>query len=192
VIEENEGLIHAVMQGIRRGGVPYDELLQEGRIGLWQAVRCFDDARGVAFSTYAWVVVERRIWRAITLAKRPEGQPMGREPGEELEAVLLRVWQCQVSEALSQALKQLPEELAAVMVSSYGLQGQDRCTLAALGRQRGLSRERMRQVRNDGLVLLRLPALAGSLHRVCGLNTRQAQARMQGLNRDWLRRRRRR
>ena len=99
VIEENEGLIHAVMQGIRRGGVPYDELLQEGRIGLWQAVRCFDDARGVAFSTYAWVVVERRIWRAITLAKRPEGQPMGREPGEELEAVLLRVWQCQVSEA---------------------------------------------------------------------------------------------
>ena len=78
-----------------------------------------------------------------------------------------------------------------MIIASYGLNGVDPCSLAALGRQRGVSRERMRQVRNDALVLLRLPALAGSLHQVCGQNTRQGQVRLQALNQAWVGRRRR-
>jgi DNA-directed RNA polymerase sigma subunit (sigma70/sigma32) len=31
----------------------YEEVVQEGRIGLWRALLRYDPARGAAFSTYA-------------------------------------------------------------------------------------------------------------------------------------------
>jgi DNA-directed RNA polymerase specialized sigma subunit len=51
----------------------YADLLQVGRIGLWQAVLHFDAERGVAFSTYAVVAIQRRMWRAS--AERGERWP---------------------------------------------------------------------------------------------------------------------
>ena len=73
-MHRHEGLVHAVLRRRARGGVPYDDLLQEGRIALWQAVLHFDPHRGVAFSTYAWVAIQRRIWRAVAQANRPQGR----------------------------------------------------------------------------------------------------------------------
>ena len=61
LIRQHEGLVHVVLRRQARGGVAYEDLLQEGRIGLWQAVLHFDPHRGVAFSTYAGVAIERRI-----------------------------------------------------------------------------------------------------------------------------------
>jgi len=49
------------------GNVAYADLLQVGRIGLWQAVLHFDAKRGVAFSTYAVVAIHRRMWQAESL-----------------------------------------------------------------------------------------------------------------------------
>jgi RNA polymerase sigma factor (sigma-70 family) len=183
-------LIHAVLQRTHRCGVSYDDLIQEGRIALWQAVSGFDAQRGTVFSTYAWVAIEHRIWQVVRVASRSEGYLHVPDPGTLLDGVLLQVWCGQVRQPLRQALSQLPPDLREVITASYGLNGVDPCSLAALGRQRGVSRERMRQVRNDALVLLRLPVVAGWLHRVCGQNTRQAQARLQALNRAWVGRRR--
>jgi len=190
-IGQNEGLIHAVLQGTHRCGVAYDDLVQEGRIALWQAMGGFEGERGIAFSTYAWVAIERRLWQVVRQATRSEGHLEAEDPAGLLERVLLQVWRGQVGRSLAQALGRLPPELREVIVANYGLNGVDPCSLAALGRQRGVSRERMRQVRNDALVLLRLPALAGSLHQVCGQNTRQAHVQLQALNRAWVGRRRR-
>ena len=190
VIGQNEGLIHAVLQRTHRCGVPYDDLVQEGRIALWRAVCGFDAQHGTAFSTYAWVAIERRIWRVVRAVTRSEGQLEVPDPATLLDGVLRQVWRDQVRQPLRQALGQLPPDLRGVIMASYGLNGADPCSLAALGRQRGVSRERMRQVRNDALVLLRLPVLAGSLHQVCGQNTRQAQVRLQALNWAWVGRRR--
>ena len=63
--------------------------------------------------------------------------------------------------------------------------------LAAIGQLYGLSRERVRQMRNDALALLRLPALSGRLRRLCDQSDRAAYQRAQALNRAWLDRRRR-
>jgi RNA polymerase sigma factor (sigma-70 family) len=191
VIRENEGLIHAVLQRTHRCSVPYDDLVQEGRIALWRAVRGFDGQRGIAFSTYAWVAIERHLWRAIRQVTRSGDDWVGPEPVAWLDEVLLQVWRSQVSQPLLQAVSQLPPDLREVIIASYGLNGEDPCSLAAQGRLRGVSGERIRQVRNDALVLLRLPVLAGRLHQVCGQNTRPAQARMRALNQAWLSRRRR-
>jgi RNA polymerase sigma factor (sigma-70 family) len=74
LIRQHEGLIHTIIQRQHRGGVAYDDLVQEGRIGLWRAVLGFDPRRGYAFSTYAWKAIERRIWQAV-------GKPLSVESG---------------------------------------------------------------------------------------------------------------
>lgn len=49
----HQGLIRAVVRQQYRGAVPYGELIQEGRIALWQAIVHYDPGKGIAFSTYA-------------------------------------------------------------------------------------------------------------------------------------------
>ncbi len=100
--------------------VPYDDLLQEGRIALWQQVLHFDPHRGVAFSTYAWVAIQRRIWRAVTQANRPQGRLSLPEPPDPLEAAAAAWWMAQVHPALAEALACLPERLREVIVATTG------------------------------------------------------------------------
>ncbi len=68
-----------------------------------------------------------------------------------------------------------------MIVSSYGLDGEAPLSLAAIGQLYGLSRERVRQMRNDALALLRLPALSGRLRRLCDQSDRAAYQRAQAL-----------
>ncbi len=42
-----------------------DDLIQEGMIGLFQAIETYDEARGVMFSTYANVCIRNRIKNAL-------------------------------------------------------------------------------------------------------------------------------
>lgn len=76
------------------------------------------------------------------------------------------------------------------MTALYGLDGQPGQTLQSVGRQYGLTRERIRQLRNDALLQLRLPAYSGRLRQLCDRNDRASYQRLQQLNRDWLHRRR--
>jgi RNA polymerase sigma factor (sigma-70 family) len=165
-------------------------LLQEGRIGLWQAILHFDPHRGVAFSTYCWVAIQRCIWRAVARASRPQGEPLPAEPVNLLEIAEERVWLDQTLSALAEAVFYLPDRLRQVVVAAYGLDGNPPRSLAAIGRRFGVSRERVRQLRNDALVLLRLPVFSGRLRLLCDQNTRAAYARTQTLNRAWLRQQR--
>jgi RNA polymerase sigma factor (sigma-70 family) len=57
MIEANLGLVRSVARTYSGRGVEFDELVQEGTIGLVKAVEKFDPARGRKFSTYAiwWI-----------------------------------------------------------------------------------------------------------------------------------------
>ena len=63
LLRRHEGLVHVILRRQWRGDMAYVDLLQEGRIGLWQAIVHFDPHRGVAFSSYAGRAIERRMWR---------------------------------------------------------------------------------------------------------------------------------
>ena len=100
------------------------------------------------------------------------------------------LWWAEVQEALSEAVSRLPDRSRRVIVAAYGLGGQPPRSLAAIGRECGVTREAVRHWRNDALLLLRLPAFSGRLRGLCGQNTRAAYVGTQALNRDWLRRKR--
>ena len=65
MIESNLGLVHAIARTFRSTSLSFDDLVQDGTVGLVQAVERFDHRRGVRFSTYAAWWIRRAILDAI-------------------------------------------------------------------------------------------------------------------------------
>jgi RNA polymerase primary sigma factor len=68
-IESNFKLVVSIARRYRNVGVPLEDLIQEGNIGLVKAVDHYDYRRGTRFSTYAVVWIEQHIRRSINHLK---------------------------------------------------------------------------------------------------------------------------
>jgi RNA polymerase sigma factor (sigma-70 family) len=192
LMRQHEGLVHHILRRQVSGVAPYDDVLQEGRIALWQAILHFDSQRGVAFSTYAGAAIQYHIWATAEQAEPLIAEWPADRTLDPLEAVDEELWHAAVHEALVEAVSRLPERLHQVVCAAYGLDGRLPCTLHAVGQRFGVTREMARYWRNNALVLLRLPAFSKRLRQVCDQDSRSAYARSQALTRAWLRGRRRR
>ena len=77
LVELHMGLVRSVAYRYRDLGLPLDDLVQEGAIGLLDAVARFDPSRGASFATYARWCVRRAITHALTdhgrLVRLPKG-----------------------------------------------------------------------------------------------------------------------
>eukprot|EP00571_Detonula_confervacea_P003868 CAMPEP_0172323710 /NCGR_PEP_ID=MMETSP1058-20130122/49438_1 /TAXON_ID=83371 /ORGANISM="Detonula confervacea, Strain CCMP 353" /LENGTH=552 /DNA_ID=CAMNT_0013039787 /DNA_START=247 /DNA_END=1905 /DNA_ORIENTATION=+ len=62
LVASNMGLVHAVVRSYSRKaryrGMPMEELVQEGSLGLIRAAELFDPAKGLRFSTYATIWIK--------------------------------------------------------------------------------------------------------------------------------------
>ena len=171
-MEEHEGLVHAFIRRQGGGDIGYEEAVQAGRIGLWHAIQGYDPRRGTTFSTYAWVAICRQIHRRAKELSRDTNvwtqeipaSWIVPDPGGELERKLIR-------DVLLDLVNQLPERLRQVIIGRYGLGEGPPCTLKKLGKELGLTGERVRQLQQDGLAWLRHPAHSWRLRQLVGRNT---------------------
>lgn len=218
-MEDHLELVASIARRYRRYGVPYEDLVQEGALGLLAAVRNFDPERGVPFRAYATRWIRQAICRGLSIRRRviripqevlqirrrlhhvraeleqqaEEGSPtiedcarvMGVTP-EVLRTTMRRVPEvtsldaangpdgvacfsslrdnrpCPLASAVSRersrllraAIADLPGRLGRVMRRRYGISGHP-ATLAEIGAELGVSRERVRQLHNRGIALLR-------------------------------------
>jgi len=167
LLREHSGLVYRMVNRQAAGKAEYADLFQEARIGLWQAIVHYEVGRGVAFSSYACVVIEHQLWRAVRRSQKAEGwlETEGREG--DLDRVV-RVWQQeQIHRALEAELETLPEQLRQVIELHYGWSGSVPQNLAQIGRAWGLCRERIRQLHEEALSLLRLPVWSIQLRSLC-------------------------
>ncbi len=81
-VAANGRLVVVLARRYRHGGLPLDDLVQEGTVGLLRAVDLFDPARGYKFSTYAvwWITqaLRRALAQQVPLAHVPDNVQMER------------------------------------------------------------------------------------------------------------------
>jgi RNA polymerase primary sigma factor len=72
LVSANMGLVHTVVKKNyydvrKRSGITYEELVQEGSLGLLRAAELFDPSRGIRFSTYATIWIKGTLSNSHTL-----------------------------------------------------------------------------------------------------------------------------
>jgi RNA polymerase sigma factor (sigma-70 family) len=167
----HDGLVQAVVRQQVLGQLPFAEALQAGRRGLWQAIRGFDPRRGVAFSTYAWLAIQRQVWRAVKVYHRPP-PPLAVDAADPVQDPAL-IWEATcVHTLLYDLVARLPTpRLRYIVVRRYGLVGQPPATYQQIGTVLGLSGERVRQLHTEALVWLRHPAHSQQLRSLLDRHT---------------------
>ena len=190
LMQRHAGLVHTVLRRQSSGPLSYEELLQAGRIGLWQAVLRFDVEHGAAFSTYAGVAIERRIWQAVERAQRPQGWLESEEAVDALGLAEERLWWEEVCAVLAAAIARLPGRQREVMLAVCGKDGKPARDLTQVGREWSVSRQAAAYWYHKALISLRLPAVSGQLGQLWGQDSREDYRRMQTLSGVWMRQRR--
>ena len=129
------------------------ELVSDGNMSLIRAVEKFDYARGNKFSTYASWAIMKNFARTIPEENyRRDRFVTGHE--EMFEAAAdnrtdeheYESSQKRMQEAVKGMLGRLDDRERRIIVSRYGLNGASEKTLEQLGRELGITKERVRQI----------------------------------------------
>jgi len=168
----HEKLVQWVARRQWTGELPWADVLQVGRIGLWHALEHYDPERGTAFSTYAVPAITRSIWRAVVLAGRKPPEKLTPHPPQDapdLEAHVERVIR---NEMLHRLVAALPRRRwREVIVTHYGLDGRPPQTLTEMARAWGVKPQRIFQLRTEALLWLAHPARSLALRQLTACNT---------------------
>ncbi|MHB1083139.1 MAG: sigma-70 family RNA polymerase sigma factor, partial [Prosthecobacter sp.] len=181
ILADNEGLVqHVVRRMVLERDV--EDAAQEGRLGLLYAAERFEDGRGAKFSTYACWCIQSRVLRwkdyqrdvvRVPVERKREGvrvfvdgldAPMATGRGGDdgkafcladvLAAPAEDSADCVERERLWAAVEGLKEPMRSVIQRRFS---RDEPTREQINEELGLgvSRERIRQLENEGLRILR-------------------------------------
>lgn len=101
IMEKYKNLVRSKAQSMYILGADREDLIQEGMIGLFKAIRDYDTGRDASFFTFADLCVLRQMYTAIRTAGRLKNAPLnsyvsiyedysqrnGRESGEEVKLI---------------------------------------------------------------------------------------------------------
>lgn len=65
LLEKYKRMVRGMARKLYLAGGSQEDLLQEGMLGLFRAIRTYDGTRGTSFSTWAHLLTERQMYSAI-------------------------------------------------------------------------------------------------------------------------------
>ena len=170
--------IMTVLEGCPGRGVEFEDLCQSGYLAMVAAVDTYDPAAGGTFSTWLMYHLKTAFAEATgyrTQKGRQEplnnylsldtpltddadsddlmdlvADPVGLQWRESLEESM---WRKELQKAVGSAMSTVPEQYREILRLRYW----EDMTLEDIGGQRGVSKERIRQMENKGIRLLRQP-----------------------------------
>jgi RNA polymerase sigma factor (sigma-70 family) len=159
MVEANVALVAHIARRLRPPDcpVPHVDLVQEGVLGLMQAVERFDPDRGHRFSTYAGWWIRGSVLRALRAAPAPAADGDGivdELPAEERDP-LDGLARQDLQNRLPRLLDALPPHEGRVVAMRYGLDGEHGRSLAETARELGTSQARVRRIEEHALARLR-------------------------------------
>ena len=78
LLNKYKGMVLSCSKTLFILGGDNDDLVQEGMIGLFKAIRDFDENKNIKFSTFAQVCIKRNIYTAITRSNNPKNDPLNK------------------------------------------------------------------------------------------------------------------
>ena len=78
LLNKYKGVVLSCSKSLFILGGDDQDLVQEGMIGLFKAVRDFDEYKNIKFSTFAQICVKRNIYTAITNSNSPKNEPLNK------------------------------------------------------------------------------------------------------------------
>lgn len=76
LVEKYKGMVKQKARAMFLIGGDNDDLIQEGMIGLFKAVRDYQPDKEASFQTFARICVDRQIYNAIQSSNRQKHQPL--------------------------------------------------------------------------------------------------------------------
>lgn len=76
LMENHKNLVRKKARALYLIGGDNDDLIQEGMIGLYKAIRDFDPERGASFHTFADLCISRQLYTAVQASQRQKHQPL--------------------------------------------------------------------------------------------------------------------
>ncbi len=76
IMDKYKNLVRSKAKSMYILGADRDDLIQEGMIGLFKAVRDYDTGRDASFFTFAELCVSRQMYTAIQAAGRQKHTPL--------------------------------------------------------------------------------------------------------------------
>jgi RNA polymerase primary sigma factor len=120
LIEANLGFVVRVASEFRNLGLPFEDLLNEGNLGLIEAARRYDATKGTKFITYAIWWIRKSILRALAersaLVRLPSYQMKKVREIRRAEEVLRRVlgrkpWRSEISRSVERTESQVEQAM---------------------------------------------------------------------------------
>lgn len=161
VMEMGEGMVESAADHYATSCSSREALIEEGRLGLLEAIRGFDPSRNTHFSMYAFACIRSRVVAAV---QRNHHQIISLDPidiqaladGEDQgSASEQAVLQATLPAALRQILDSLSPAAAALLRMRFGIDLMRAYTLRQSGEILGVSRETVRRHEHELLKQLR-------------------------------------
>ena len=156
MVKANLRFVATVANQYKDQGLSLPDLINEGNVGLIRAAEKFDETRGIKFISYAVWWIRERILQALAEEQKHNSRQLSDEiPSPDNLIAPSGLTGETISAETNQALGLLGERERLIIERTFGINGQPEMTLEEIGERMGLSRQRVRQIREKSIRKLR-------------------------------------